>query len=546
MVKIYAGTVPDLTSAIFSDLSYKQHVYNPNTISFQSTKKIGNGTDIRVLGNFPDFGGKINDSDIGDGIHSYEAIDYSDLLRGKIKGSFSKKSRSYMLKSILKSKGLKIGGIKNTKKKYDSLIFKDVKAIDACHQICNLENDHHEFFVNSNGIGVFKKIPQTYKGIVLRPGHYEGYSTKTDTSNIITEVKVYGKKDAAKLLYSYKNKPLSAKYGVITELIIDDNIKTKAKAKAKAKQLFQSKGRAEIEAVLTIPAIKEYKPLKPGDWIVVYDKSGNMKTLFIEEMTYKKGLLSLKLMSEKTPAPESWTYKPPDSKSKNTCSSNAKGISPPKKVEGSCKFCKQLPTQKNTFVNKCPHCGKKGKLKFNYGHNGKKKYNYSHHDAPEGQFTCDPNQGGCGADYCAKCGYEKVYKKKYHLTKVSGTSSCSVAGVNKNVSAKAKSLGSACKIFKWIKSNIKYAFYYDNKYSAYEVMTKKKGNCADQSRLLIDMLKSIGIIGTRKHTKCPYRGGMVGHYNVSAKVNGMTRIIDTVSSNPANKHKGAWTRTSSC
>lgn len=543
MAKIYAGTVPSLTTIPISNLSYKQHVYNADTVSFESNKYLGNGTDIRVIGNFPTFGGKVNDLDKSLGIYSYECIDYTDLLRGKVKQTFIKKSSSQILKTILKDRNLQTGGIKTTKKKHDELIFKDVKAIDLCHQIVNLQKDHYEFYVNSNGIGVFKKKPQTYKGIVLRPGHYKDYSINIDTSNIITGVKVYGKKDAKKLLYSYNNKNLSAKYGVITELIIDEKITTKTKAKSKAKALFKKEGKSEIEAVITIPAIADYKYLKPGDWIIVYDNKNNMRSFFIEEITNTSTTRKLKLMSSTTPQPDSWTYKKP-SDSNSSCASNVKTISPPKKVKGSCKFCKSLPAQKNTFENKCPICKKKGKMKFNYGHN--KKYNYSVHDAPEGQFTCDPKQGGCGADYCAKCGSEKMKKKRGTMKKASGSSTCSVSGVHKDIVAKAKSLKSACKIFKWIKSNVKYDYYKNNKYSAYQVFTKKKGNCADQSRLLIAMLKCIGITGTRKHTTCPFRGGRVGHYNVKAKVNGMSRIIDPVSSNPANKHKGAWVRNSSC
>lgn len=446
MVKIYVGKSPNLEHIISADFNYKQHVYNPDTVSFKSTKYLKNGIDIRVLGNFPDFGGKINHANIDNDIYSYEVIDYSDLLRGKVKQSFSKKPSSTILKTVLKDRNVKTGGIKKTKKKHKQLIFKDVKAIDVCHQVANLTKNY-EFYVNSNGIGVFKKV-KANKGLVFRPGSYQDYSTSIDTSNIITAVKVYGKKNASKLLYSYKNKSLSAKYGVITDLIIDDKITTKAKAKSKAKALFKKDSKSEIEASITIPALAEYKKLKPGDWVVVYDKKGNMKSLFVEEITNTATTRQLKLMSSKTPVPDSWKYKKTNEKVSSSSTSTSKTVS--------------------------------------------------------------------------------------------------VKGVHKDIVAKAQSLGTACKIFKFVANGISYDFYWDNRHSAISTMRRKKANCADQSRLLIDMLKCIGIIGTRKHTSCPCRNGRCGHYNVSAKVNGRVRILDPVSSYPANKHAGAWVRNSSC
>ena len=302
MVKIYADSTPIL----FSNFSYKQHLHNPDTVSFESTTLIQNGSDIKVIGNFPDFGGKVQTSNRATGIEPYDCIDYTDLLRGKVKQTFTKKTGSQILKTILKDRKVLTGGITNTNKKHKQLIFKDVRAIDVCHQIATLEK--YEFSVNSNRIGVFKKQSQSGKGIVLKPGDYSDYSQTTDSSNIITGVKVYGKKNAKTLLYAYNNKDLTAKYGVITELIIDDKIKTKAKAKAKATELFKKEGNAELVGTITIPALAKYKDLKPEDLIVIYDAKGNLKSFFIEEITNTFTKRTLKLMGSKTPVPSSWIY----------------------------------------------------------------------------------------------------------------------------------------------------------------------------------------------------------------------------------------------
>ena len=544
MSKLYAGTVPNLKTIPFSDPTYVQKLYDPNTLSFKTTKYLSQGTDLRFMGYFPRFGGKINSNPEGHGIYSYEAIDYSDLLRSKIRASFENKTSSYILKKVLLSKNLRTGGIKKTKKKHDSLIFNDVRIIDLCHQIANLQDKYAEFYVNSNGIGVFKKIPSEYKGIILKPGHYSDYNMSIDTSNIITGVKVYGKKDSKSLLYNYNNKKLSAKYGVITELIIDDNIKTKARARVKARKLFKSDAHAELEAVLSLPAIPEYTLLKPGDWIILYYTKTKFKKLFIEEITNTSTRRNLKLMSSKTPEPENWTYTHPTEEKSNCTTTN--GVTPPKKVRGSCAYCKNLPTEKNTFENKCPICGKKGKMKFNYGHD--KKYNYSVHDAPEGQFTCDPKQGGCGGDFCAKCGSEKRVKKRGTLKKISSKTKCSVKGVPKTIIkfVRDNKLNTACKIFNWVNKNINYDFYYDDKKTDYQTFKQRKGNCVDQSQLLIAMLKCINVSSSMNKTKCPFRGRTVGHANVTAKVHGRSIIMDPTSSNPANKKKGSWVNNSSC
>lgn len=546
MVKLYAGTVPDLNTIPFQDMTYTQKVYDPNTISFKSTKYLKQGTDLRLLGNFIAFGGKIKSQPEGQGIYSYEANDYSDLLRGKIKASFENKTSSTIIKTILKNRNLRTGGINKTTKKHDSLIFKDVRALDLCHQVANLEKNYREFYVNANGIGIFKKIPSEYKGLVLRPGQYADYNLSIDSSNIITGVKVYGKKDSKSLLYSYNNKTLSAKYGVITELIIDDNIKTKARAKAKAKKLFKTDGHAEIEAVFTIPAIAEYKYLKPGDYLILYYTPTKFKKLWIEEITNTLTKRELKLLSSKLPEPENWTYKSPSTN--DTGCTTVKGVSPPKKVRGSCNYCNYLPTEKNTFENKCPLCGKKGKLKFNYGHTGRNKYNYINQGADYAQFTCDPNTGGCGADFCAKCGSEKERKKRGTLKKVSSKTKCSVKGVAKTIVkfVKDNNLNSPCKIFKWVDKYIIYEFYLDGKKSNYRTFTQRKGNCVDQSQLLIAMLKCINISATMNKTTCPFNGRMVGHANVTAKVHGRNIIMDPASPKPANRKKGSWVSGSGC
>ena len=60
---------------------------------------------------------------------------------------------------------------------------------------------------------------------------------------------------------------------------------------------------------------------------------------------------------------------------------------------------------KRTFVNYCPHCHRYNTLR-------------NVHKWParfEQELTCDPQLGGCGADYCGVCGKEKYSWSNYYL-----------------------------------------------------------------------------------------------------------------------------------
>jgi len=97
------------------------------------------------------------------------------------------------------------------------------------------------------------------------------------------------------------------------------------------------------------------------------------------------------------------------SKKVKTTSSSSKTVTPPSAVHGSCAHCNYNPKQQNTFKNYCPLCKKNGTLEWNPK------------GTAEGEWTCS----ACGADCCAKCGSEKLKKKRGTLTKSSTSSSSS-------------------------------------------------------------------------------------------------------------------------
>lgn len=95
------------------------------------------------------------------------------------------------------------------------------------------------------------------------------------------------------------------------------------------------------------------------------------------------------------------------SKSKDKTSKTVTGVvTNPKSVHGSCSHCSYNPMQKNSFKNYCPVGKHTGTLVWNPKGIG------------EGEWTCSK----CDADYCAKCGSEKLRNKRGTLTKTSNSS----------------------------------------------------------------------------------------------------------------------------
>ena len=51
---------------------------------------------------------------------------------------------------------------------------------------------------------------------------------------------------------------------------------------------------------------------------------------------------------------------------------------------------------------------------------------------------------------------------------------------------------SLCKIYTWIDTNIKYAYYHNSKYTVQQVLALHKGNCDDQAILAMTWLTALG------------------------------------------------------
>lgn len=88
----------------------------------------------------------------------------------------------------------------------------------------------------------------------------------------------------------------------------------------------------------------------------------------------------------------------------------------------------------------------------------------------------------------------------------------------------------AVKLFKWVRDNIGYSFYYNTKYGAVKTLKKKKGNCVDTSHLLVALSRAAGIPARYVHVKAKFPDDKVyGHVFVQVYVKGKWYNVDASS-----------------
>lgn len=117
----------------------------------------------------------------------------------------------------------------------------------------------------------------------------------------------------------------------------------------------------------------------------------------------------------------------------------------------------------------------------------------------------------------------KVLNSKYNgesLQKyLKATRGCQVKDIK--IKTLANKITKGCKtkqqkaraIFNWVVENIESVFYYNTKYGAKKTISKKEGNCVDQSHLFIALCRSKGIPARYVHGRCKFvtSGNTYGH-----------------------------------
>lgn len=307
----------------YSELTITNPLQSADTINFTSRKFIEDMSIVHIVGDHQPFGGFVlKRSKSADGDYQYTGIDFTRILMGKTWKAYYNKTISQIAIELLTERGLNTGGIQKTTNKHSKLIFKAKKAIDICHQLVNLESNM-EFFVNSDGVAILRKIPETQQGYVFAHPSVMDYDLTYDPTDIITGIAVYGEND--KLLYSYYDKKLIAKYTNLTDIIEDSSLKTQSEAKAAADKLFKEKGKVEFSGRLITPILND---MKSGLWLtfIVPWSTDEIKSYYVNQVktVINKNTMEqqIDLVNGKPTPPSEWLYEGTSASSTSSSSSS--------------------------------------------------------------------------------------------------------------------------------------------------------------------------------------------------------------------------------
>ena len=81
-------------------------------------------------------------------------------------------------------------------------------------------------------------------------------------------------------------------------------------------------------------------------------------------------------------------------------------------------------------------------------------------------------------------------------------------------------------LFEWVRDKCSYTFYYNTKYGAVNMVTRRNGNCIDQAHLLNALARSLGIPARYAHAQCEFTTMTVGHIWSELYVNGQWITAD--------------------
>lgn len=100
---------------------------------------------------------------------------------------------------------------------------------------------------------------------------------------------------------------------------------------------------------------------------------------------------------------------------------------------------------------------------------------------------------------------------------------------NTITAGKTSAYDKAVALFNWVRDNVEYSFYYNTKYGATGTLNNRKGNCVDQTHLLIALTRAAGIPARYEHGICKFSDGTFGHVWAQVYVNGKWYLADTIS-----------------
>ena len=131
-----------------------------------------------------------------------------------------------------------------------------------------------------------------------------------------------------------------------------------------------------------------------------------------------------------------------------------------------------------------------------------------------------------------KAPISKVLKKYLASSKNCQVKDKSIQDLAKTLTSKLKSdYDKGKKLFNWVRDNIQYKKYRNTRRGAVKTLQTKKGNCVDQSHLLIALSRASGIPARYvKGGNCKFSNGYVsGHIWTQMYINNKWVVADTTS-----------------
>ncbi len=249
----------------FFDLTINNPLQAADTATFTTDEPVDfeMNPKVQIVGDdHRSFGGFITKPRETDEGYTYDCMDWTRAMYGKIFKGWHNKTISEIASELLEQCGVNTGGLNPTTKRHKELIFHSEKIFDVCHQLANLEGK--EFFVNPDNVAVLRNIPAITKGYVFYPPSYTDLQFQQDSSNIISAVSAFGEDD--RFLAQVKDAGLIATYGFIEDIISDTSLKTADEGRAKATELFNTNNKIVFSGSISTLLLDK---MVSGTWIII-------------------------------------------------------------------------------------------------------------------------------------------------------------------------------------------------------------------------------------------------------------------------------------
>lgn len=531
--KLYIKAKNKLEKIDFTKLTINHDYHGESEIKFTTPEYAytsqNRSIDIRIISDlFENVGGVVRkrETETDEKLYEYTGYDYSSFFRGKFWKSFKGKTTKFIVKWIAKHFKVKTSSLFNAKKKHKKLVFKgETSGMDALHQVCALDNQKLRPYVTYNKRLSLKYVSNQNSGFVIHVGDYIRANETLDLNDLVNHIIIYTKK--GKVKKQYKNKNSIVEFGDLAEVLQYPDKPEKGSSAVddiydEFKKIKYEKSRVNYITTVDLPLTSVYKHLKVGYYLVFkFDGTSpmNNKKYWIQEMeiSVHERRLKLTLYDRKPFLLDNWRYNDPDGKKVNrkqknygsststNSSSNIVTSSSIVNKATNCQYCsKGLTSNKVSYENKCPACGKVKKLTFK-----------------NNMFVCSV----CKTSFCSKCGSEIRVPKRWTLKRASKVKKPS--GISDEMYDKALALWvyGVLQIAYFVAS-FDYVFYGGDKDTVNQTFKTHSGNCVDLAQVVIAMYKCIGLKGTLTNTTAVINGKKYNHANVKIKINGITYIID--------------------